>query len=76
MGELIGYNLYAALNNKSLETFSPINSGTLASLGRKDGVAIIGGSSTPLKGLPATMMKEASNIRYLTHIKGLFSLAY
>lgn len=76
MGELIGYNLYAALNNKTLETFSPINSGTLASLGRKDGVAIIGGSSTPLKGLPATMMKEASNIRYLTHIKGLFSLAY
>ncbi|AIQ17729.1 pyridine nucleotide-disulfide oxidoreductase [Paenibacillus sp. FSL H7-0357] len=76
MGELIGYNLYAYLNNKSLDTFSPVNSGTLASLGRKDGVAIIGGNSTPLKGLPATMMKEASNIRYLTHIKGLFSLAY
>ncbi|WP_438496677.1 NAD(P)/FAD-dependent oxidoreductase [Paenibacillus sp. IHBB 3054] len=76
MGELIGYNLYAHLNNKSLDTFSPVNSGTLASLGRKDGVAIIGGNSTPLKGLPATMMKEASNIRYLTHIKGLFSLAY
>ncbi|MNY56856.1 NADH dehydrogenase-like protein YjlD [compost metagenome] len=76
MGELIGYNLYASLNNKSLETFSPVNSGTLASLGRKDGVAIIGGNSTPLKGLPATMMKEASNIRYLTHVNGLFSLAY
>ncbi|CAH1190560.1 NADH dehydrogenase-like protein YjlD [Paenibacillus auburnensis] len=76
MGELIGYNLYASLNNKSLETFSPVNSGTLASLGRKDGVAIIGANSTPLKGLPATMMKEASNIRYLTHVKGLFSLAY
>ncbi|MHA6532607.1 NAD(P)/FAD-dependent oxidoreductase [Paenibacillus sp. BAC0078] len=76
MGELIGYNLYAYLNNSSSETFSPINSGTLASLGRKDGVAIIGASSTPLKGLPATLMKEASNIRYLSHIKGLFSLAY
>lgn len=76
MGELIGYNLYAFLKDKSFETFSPINSGTLASLGRKDGVAIVGASSTPLKGLPATLMKEASNIRYLSHIKGLFSLAY
>jgi NADH dehydrogenase len=76
MGELIGYNLYAYLNTKAYETFSPVNSGTLASLGRKDGVAIVGGNSTPLKGLPATLMKEASNIRYLTHIHGLFSLAY
>lgn len=76
MGELIGYNLYAFLKNKSFESFSPINSGTLASLGSKDGVAIVGASSTPLKGLPATLMKEASNIRYLSHIKGLFSLAY
>ncbi|MED1204000.1 NAD(P)/FAD-dependent oxidoreductase [Heyndrickxia acidicola] len=76
MGELIGYNLYAFLESKTHETFSPINSGTLASLGRKDGVATIGGNSIPLKGMPATLMKEASNIRYLTHIKGLFSLAY
>lgn len=76
MGELIGYNLYAFLNDKSFETFNPINSGTLASLGRKDGVAIVGGNSTPLKGLPASLMKEASNIRYLSHIHALFSLAY
>ncbi|GGH21743.1 NAD(P)/FAD-dependent oxidoreductase [Paenibacillus segetis] len=76
MGELIGYNLYAYLNDKSMETFSPINSGTLASLGRKDGVAIVGANSTPLKGLPASLMKEASNIRYLSHIHALFSLAY
>jgi NADH dehydrogenase len=76
MGELIGYNLYAFLGGKTQESFSPINSGTLASLGRKDGVATIGGNSIPLKGMPATLMKEASNIRYLTHIKGLFSLAY
>lgn len=76
MGELIGYNLFAHLNDKPQEAFSPVNSGTLASLGRKDGVAIVGGNSTPLKGLPATLMKEASNIRYLTHIHGLFSLAY
>ncbi|WP_405111659.1 NAD(P)/FAD-dependent oxidoreductase [Paenibacillus sp. FSL K6-1217] len=76
MGELIGYNLFAYLHDQPQEAFSPVNSGTLASLGRKDGVAIVGGNSTPLKGLPATLMKEASNIRYLTHIHGLFSLAY
>ncbi|WNS45858.1 NAD(P)/FAD-dependent oxidoreductase [Paenibacillus sp. MMS20-IR301] len=76
MGELIGYNLFAYLNDKASEAFSPVNSGTLASLGRKDGVAIVGGNSTPLKGLPASLMKEASNIRYLSHIHGLFSLAY
>lgn len=76
MGENVGYNLYAYLNDKAFEAFSPINSGVLASLGRKDGVATVGGNAIPLKGLPASLMKEASNIRYLTHIKGLFSLAY
>ncbi|MNZ35449.1 NADH dehydrogenase-like protein YjlD [compost metagenome] len=76
MGELVGYNLYAYLNDKHLEAFSPINSGTLASLGRKDAVATVGGNNTPLRGLPATLMKEASNIRYLSHIKALDALAY
>ncbi|MCQ6281623.1 NAD(P)/FAD-dependent oxidoreductase [Bacillus sp. EB600] len=76
MGEQTGYNVYAYLENKSLNEFTQVNSGTLASLGRKDGVAIIGGNSTPLKGLPASLMKEASNVRYLSHIKALFSLAY
>ncbi|MFD3449461.1 NAD(P)/FAD-dependent oxidoreductase [Microbacteriaceae bacterium 4G12] len=76
MGELIGYNLYAYLEGKAFEEFAPINSGTLASLGRKDAVATIGANSIELKGLPASLMKEASNVRYLSHIKGLFSLAY
>lgn len=76
MGELVGYNLYAALEGHKMNTFAPVNSGTLASLGRKDAVAIVGGSNTPLKGLPATLMKEASNIRYLSHIKALYALAY
>ncbi|WP_026576202.1 NAD(P)/FAD-dependent oxidoreductase [Bacillus sp. UNC438CL73TsuS30] len=76
MGEQTGYNLYAFLENKSFKEFSQVNSGTLASLGRKDAVATIGANSIPLKGLPASLMKEASNVRYLTHIKALFSLAY
>jgi len=76
MGELVGYNLFAYLNGKKLEVFNPVNSGTLASLGRKDAVAIVGGNQTSLKGLPATLLKEASNARYLSHIKGLFTYAY
>ncbi|MGM9929126.1 MAG: NAD(P)/FAD-dependent oxidoreductase [Bacillus sp. (in: firmicutes)] len=76
MGELVGFNVFAYLEGQKMDTFAPINSGTLASLGRKDAVATIGANETQLKGLPATLMKEASNIRYLSHIKGLFSLVY
>ncbi len=76
MGEACGFNLFAYLNDQKMDKFSAINSGTLASLGRKDGVATVGGNNTPLKGLPATLMKEASNIRYLSHIKALYALAY
>lgn len=76
MGELVGYNLAAFLQDKKMESFDPTNSGTLASLGRKDAVASIGASGVSLKGVPATFMKEASNVRYLAHIKGLFSLSY
>ena len=76
MGELVGYNLAASLQNKTMEAFDPTNSGTLASLGRKDAVASIGASGVTLKGVPATLMKEASNVRYLAHINGLFSLSY
>lgn len=76
MGELIGYNLFAYFNDRDLDTFHPVFSGTLGSLGRKDAIGMIGGNQTQLKGMPASLMKEASNMRYLAHIKGLFSLAY
>ncbi|WP_044481173.1 NAD(P)/FAD-dependent oxidoreductase [Paenibacillus antibioticophila] len=76
MGELIGYNLSALLKGGHMETFHPVNSGTLASLGRKDAVATVGASNSQLSGMPASLMKEASNIRYLSHIKALDSLAY
>lgn len=76
MGELIGYNLSALLKGGHMETFHPVNSGTLASLGRKDAVATVGASNSQLRGMPASLMKEASNIRYLSHIKALDSLAY
>ncbi|WP_019535769.1 NAD(P)/FAD-dependent oxidoreductase [Paenibacillus ginsengihumi] len=76
MGETVGFNLMAYFKGAPMDTFTPVFSGTLASLGRKDAIGTIGGNQTQLKGLPASLMKEASNIRYLSHIKGLFSLAY
>ncbi|MFD2369859.1 NAD(P)/FAD-dependent oxidoreductase [Brevibacillus sp. GCM10020057] len=76
MGEVVGYNLFAHFNGSKMETFVPVFSGTLGSLGRKDAIGTIGESQIKLKGLPASLMKEASNIRYLSHINGLSSLAY
>lgn len=76
MGETVGYNLFAYLTQGPMQEFKPVFSGTLASLGRKDAIGTIGANQTKLKGMPASFMKEASNIRYLTHIKGLESLAY
>ncbi|WP_337100703.1 NAD(P)/FAD-dependent oxidoreductase [Paenibacillus sp. YIM B09110] len=76
MGETVGHNLGVLFKGGSMNKFEPVFSGTLGSLGRKDGVGTIGGNATQLKGLPASLMKEASNIRYLSHIHGLFALAY
>ncbi|WP_102348438.1 NAD(P)/FAD-dependent oxidoreductase [Bacillus sp. Marseille-P3661] len=76
MGENIGFNLFAHIKGGAMAPFEPVFSGTLGSLGRKDAVGMIGGNQTQIKGLPASLMKEASNVRYLSHIKGLFSLAY
>lgn len=76
MGETVGYNMFASLRNAPMQEFNPVFSGTLASLGRKDAIATLGASQTRLKGLPASLMKEASHVRYLTHINGLFSLVH
>lgn len=76
MGETAGYNVYAYLTGGALKPFDPVDLGTLASLGRKDCVAAVGANRTHLKGTPAAVLKEASNVRYLAHIKGLFSYAY
>ncbi|TBL76633.1 NAD(P)/FAD-dependent oxidoreductase [Paenibacillus thalictri] len=76
MGETVGHNMFAYFNNAPMDSFTPVFSGTLGSLGRKDAIGMIGGKQTQLKGAPATFMKEASNVRYLSHIQGLFALAY
>lgn len=71
MGEAVGYNLFAMINGMPLQPFKPVIYGKLASLGRKDAVATLGKHDRPLKGLPASLMKEASKAKYLTHIRGL-----
>lgn len=76
MGETVGFNLSVQIKGGVMDKFTPVFSGTLGSLGRKDGIGTIGGNNTKLKGLPASLMKEASNIRYLSHINGLSALAY
>ncbi|MBD2870263.1 NAD(P)/FAD-dependent oxidoreductase [Paenibacillus arenilitoris] len=76
MGETVGYNVSVLFKGGVMDKFNPVFSGTLGSLGRKDAVGTIGGNNTQLKGLPATLMKEASNIRYLSHINGLFTLVH
>ncbi|WP_342415917.1 NAD(P)/FAD-dependent oxidoreductase [Paenibacillus sp. FSL R10-2782] len=76
MGETVGYNIFAYFNGAKMESFNPVFSGTLGSLGRTDAIGTVGANGTQLKGAVATLMKEGSNIRYLSHIKGLFALAY
>ncbi|MEK3912209.1 NAD(P)/FAD-dependent oxidoreductase [Paenibacillus sp. FSL H7-0331] len=76
MGELAGANIAAHFKGTTMDSFNPVFSGTLASLGRKDGIGSVGGSGIELKGTPASLMKKASNARYLSHINGLFALAY
>jgi len=75
-GETAGYNLFAAVKGYELKKFEFRNSGTLGSLGRKDAIGVIGAKNIHLVGLPAILMKEASNIRYMAHTKTLYGLAY
>lgn len=76
MGELVGANIAAAFKGMTMDSFQPVFSGTLASLGRKDGIGSVGETGIELRGLPASLMKKASNARYLSHINGLFTLVY
>ncbi|WP_338553753.1 NAD(P)/FAD-dependent oxidoreductase [Paenibacillus sp. KS-LC4] len=76
MGEAIGYNLFAQSKGLPQKSFTFVNSGVLASLGRKDAIGTIGASQLRLRGTAASLMKEASNVRYLSHVNGLFSLVY
>ena len=77
MGEIAGYNLFAHLEGKKLDKFSAVS--ILVHLLASDVKMVLlqlEETTLHLKVLPATLMKEASNIRYLSHIKALYALAY
>ena len=76
MGELVGYNLFAYLNDKTLENLLQSTLVHLQVLDVKMLLLKWAETQLHLKALPASLIKEASNLRYLSHIKGLFALAY
>jgi NADH dehydrogenase len=75
MGVHAGRQIYALIKGTKMEKFVPHIAGTLASLGRKDAIGMVGQRKWHVKGKPAALLKEASNIRYLSKIGGLFARA-
>ncbi|MCL6548435.1 MAG: NAD(P)/FAD-dependent oxidoreductase [Alicyclobacillus sp.] len=75
MGAHVGQQIYALLKGGKLEDFEPHLAGTLASLGRKDAIGLVGSRRFEVKGKLAAWLKDASQIRYLYDIGGLFARA-
>jgi NADH dehydrogenase len=72
MGVHVGRQIYALLKGGTLETFVPHFDGTLASLGKKDAIGMVGDRKFEVKGKPASVLKWGSNMRYLNTIGGIF----
>lgn len=68
-GENCGANLAALVRNGQLKPFVPNLQGTLASLGKGEGIGIVG--TKKLFGTTAALMKKASDLRYLYKIGGV-----
>ncbi|MCF8565286.1 NAD(P)/FAD-dependent oxidoreductase [Alicyclobacillus tolerans] len=75
MGIHCGQQIYSLLKGGELEPFTPHTQGTLASLGRKDAIGMVGERRLEVTGKPAAWLKEGSKLRYLTQIGGLFARA-
>jgi NADH:ubiquinone reductase (H+-translocating) len=73
MGEHVGRQIHGMLKGSKLEKFVPHFDGTLASLGHKDGIGMIGDAKVQIKGKPALWVKSGSNMRYLSAIGALFT---
>jgi len=73
MGIHCGRQIYALLKDDKMDDFEPHLAGTLASLGRKDAIGMVGRKSREIKGKSASILKNGSNLRYLSQIGGLFS---
>lgn len=68
-GETLGENLVAIIRGEVAHKFTPHLQGTLASLGKGEGIGQVG--SKKLFGSTAAMMKKASDLRYLYKIGGV-----
>lgn len=75
MGIHCGRQIYALLKGAPFHPFTPHLAGTLASLGRKDGIGMVGAKKRKLKGKPALLLKTGSKLRYLYGIGALFTKA-
>ncbi|WNC13922.1 NAD(P)/FAD-dependent oxidoreductase [Brevibacillus brevis] len=68
-GETLGENLVAMIRGGLTQKFIPHLQGTLASLGKGEGIGQVG--SKKLFGSAAALMKKASDLRYLYKIGGV-----
>ncbi|MCL6515466.1 NAD(P)/FAD-dependent oxidoreductase [Alicyclobacillus sp.] len=72
MGAHVGQQLYACIKGGSLEPFEPHLAGTLASLGRRDAIGMVGEKKRRVRGRIAAWLKTGSKLRWLADIGGLF----
>ncbi|USG66849.1 NAD(P)/FAD-dependent oxidoreductase [Brevibacillus ruminantium] len=67
-GEALGDNLAALIRGEVMMPFKPALMGSLASLGKGEGIGMVG--TKKLFGSTAALMKKASDLRYLYKIGG------
>ncbi|MBO8163399.1 MAG: NAD(P)/FAD-dependent oxidoreductase [Brevibacillus sp.] len=68
-GENCGSNLVALIRNDKMTPFVPALQGTLASLGKGEGIGIVG--QKKVFGSTAALLKKGSDLRYLYKIGGV-----
>jgi NADH dehydrogenase len=68
-GETCGQNLVALVRGEVMQPFIPHLQGTLASLGKGEGMGMVG--TKKVYGSTAALMKKASDLRYLWKIGGV-----
>ncbi|MEJ8545945.1 NAD(P)/FAD-dependent oxidoreductase [Brevibacillus borstelensis] len=68
-GEALGDNLAALVRGEVMMPFKPALQGSLASLGKGEGIGMVG--TKKLFGTSAALMKKASDLRYLYKIGGV-----
>jgi NADH dehydrogenase len=68
-GVCTAQNVVSTIRNKPLKKFEFSNKGTVASLGKGEGIAVVGNKL--LKGWSAAQLKKVVDMRYLLTIGGI-----